>query len=237
MFLYQFGDFNFAMAMAMAMTHPSPHTRAHIPTTPHKSHRQQNRNLKQRLEAVSNSRGPHTSNSAHTSTPIQSQVRFPKMTYKLNESLNHAMFKDMEIPLLLTEYGVVHVTSSGYKLHDILSPDDDMTSHVHNEMYVIDDYVDGLPIYINSNYRETDIVDRDFKKVRTLTSIPYIHADIMLYRSYYRLHEKSNVVMVVERLHKKHHIHDVYFIVNGDIMNPMVREDINAFLMDLKEYE
>ena len=154
------------------------------------------------------------------------------------------MFKDMEIPLLLTEYGVVHVTSSGYKLHDILSgvgegDVSNMKSHIHayNEMYVVDDYADGLPIYVNTNYRETDIIDRDFTHARTLTSIPYIHAEIMLYRSYYRLHEKSNVVMVIERLHKKHHIHDVYFIVSGDIMNPMVREDINAFLMDLKEYE
>lgn len=231
-FLYQFGDFNFAMAMAMAMA-----TATTSMTNSHRPPRQQNRNLKQRLDAVSSSRGPHTANSTLVSTLIQSQVRFPNMTYKLNESLNHSMFKDMEIPLLLTEYGVVHVTSSGYKLHDILFRDDNSKSHTNNETYIVDDYVDGLPIYVNTNYRETDIIDREFSHARTLTSIPYIHTEIMLYRSYYRLNEKSNVVMVIERLHKKHHIHDVYFIVNGDIMNPMVREDINAFLMDLKEYE
>jgi hypothetical protein len=190
--------------------------------------------VKHSVTTASASASPTASASASPATASPTfQLRFPKVSYNLSESLNHQMFKDVEIPLLLTDCGIIHITPSGYKLHDILKVD----ATTPNETLIYDDYIDGMPIFVNTNYRECDLIDRDFVGVHSISHIPYVHAEIMLYRSYYRLNDKSKVVMVVERLHKKHHIHDVYFIVNGNIMDAMIREDINSFLMDIKECE
>lgn len=159
------------------------------------------------------------------------QLRFPHMSYNIRDNLNEFRFKELEIPLLLSDSGVIHLTPSGYKHHDLL----DFT--LHPEISVFENYVEDLNAYVNRHYSETDIIDRDFKKAKNIYVLPFIHADMMLYRSYYRLNEKSRVVMVIQRIQQKHFIHDVYFIIhNADLMDSMIKEDINALLLKVKEY-
>lgn len=194
------------------------------------------RNLRERLAEKSATGGITASAASSQSIPTY-QVRFPKMSYNLSETLNHWMFKDVEFPLLLTDCGAVHITQKGYRLFDLLgNTAQPAAATLTNETEIYDDYLEGLPLFVNTHYSECDIVDRDYSSSTVLSHIPYIHADLMLYRSYYRANEKSRVTMVVERLHKKHHIRDIYFIVHGNLCDEMIREDINSFLQLIKEY-